>query len=292
MPKFYYRIAGLDILIESDRINPLFLFNYVPFRVQEEEVSSLLFSVSFQELPEVKGKPSRSYQVDEMTLYIYLGKEGCDVLVHSEITGKDYRFCARAHWTQIEMDLTFDDKEEYGILNYCLMLAFIYSSSFLDTVLIHASCICNDKYGVAFIGHSGVGKSTHSRLWMQHIPGTSLLNDDQPAVRLIDGVAYIYGTPWSGKTHCYKNKRVRLNTLFLMEQADKNEITELLPFAAFRRLLGSCSMMQEERMTFNCIVRTLVAIAEKTPVYELKNKPEQEAVLLAYEHSIGKKTSK
>lgn len=287
MNKLYYRVAGFDFMVENKQMDTLFLHNYTPFRIQEEEVTSLLFEVSFKELTEVKGKLSRSYQVDQITLFIYLSKDGCDVVARSE-SGKEYKFRARRQWTSIEMDLTFEDKEEYGILNYLLMLSFIYSSSLRDTVLLHASCIRYNEWGVAFLGHSGVGKSTHSRLWLEHIAGASLLNDDQPAVRLIDGVAYLYGTPWSGKTHCYKNERARLNALFLMEQADQNEIMPLSPFIAFRRLLASCSMMQEERMTFNCIVKTLVAIAENTNVYELKNKPEREAVELAYTYSIGK----
>lgn len=286
MNKLYYRVADFDFMVENKMLDPLFLYNYVPFRIQEEEVSSLLFEVSFRNLPEIKGKLTRSYQVDQIALFIYLAKDGCDVIARSD-NGKEYKFRARRQWTKIEMDLTFEDKEEYGILNYLLMLAFIYSSSLRDTVLVHASCIrCND-WAVAFLGHSGVGKSTHSRLWLEHIEGASLLNDDQPAVRLIDGVAYIYGTPWSGKTHCYKNERACLKALFLMEQADKNEIKTLSPFVAFRRLLASCSMMQEERMTFNCIVKTLVAIAENIQVCELKNKPEREAVELAYTYSIG-----
>lgn len=286
MNKLYYRVADFDFMIENSRMEPLFLYNYTPFRIQEEEISSLLFEVSFRELPDVKGEVSRCYQVDQIALNVYLSKDGCDVVVCSE-SGKEYKFRARRQWTSIEMNLTFEDKEEYGILNYLLMLAFIYSSSLSDTVLLHASCVRYDRWGIAFLGNSGVGKSTHSRLWLEHIAGASLLNDDQPAVRLIDGVAYLYGTPWSGKTHCYKNERVCLNTLFLMKQADENEIIPLSPFIAFRRLLASCSMMQEERVTFNCIVKTLVAIAENFHVYEMKNKPEKEAVELAYSYSIG-----
>lgn len=288
MNKLFYRVADFDFMIENERLNPLFLYNYAPFRVQEEEVTSLLFEVNFRELPEIKGKLSRSYQVEQITLFIYLGKDGCDVIARSEISGKEYKFRARRQWTSIEMNLTFENKEEYNILNYLLMLAFIYSSSLRDTVLIHASCVRLGEQGVAFLGHSGVGKSTHSRLWLENIEGASLLNDDQPAVRLLDGTVYLYGTPWSGKTHCYKNERAYLNALFLMRQASGNEITSLPPFIAFQRILSSCSLMQEERMTFNCIVKTLVAIAENTKVYELKNRPEREAAELAYTHSIGK----
>lgn len=290
MNKLYYRVADLDFAIENESINPFYLYNYAPFRTTEEEVSSLLFEVSFKELPEISGKQTRINEIDHLTLYIYLSKDGCSVKACSKITGKEYRLRARRQWTSIEMNLTFEEKEEYDILNYFLMLAFIYSSSFHDTVLIHASCVCRNDCAVAFLGDSGVGKSTHSRLWLEHVAGVTLLNDDQPAARLINGEPYLYGTPWSGKTHCYKNERARLNSLFLMKQADKNEVTPLSPFAAFRRLLAFCSMIQEERMTFNCIVKTLIAIAENAPAFQLENRPEREAVKLAYINSIGRKS--
>ena len=31
------------------------------------------------------------------------------------------------------------------------------------------------------------------------------MNDDNPIVRVIDGKAFVYGSPWSGKTPCYRN---------------------------------------------------------------------------------------
>lgn len=283
MKPFYYRIADLDISIDSNLLNPFNLFNYAPFRVQEEEVTALLFSVRFGEVsPSMKGEMKRSYCIEGMTLFLYVDGNGeCDVVCDSKDTGKKYYLSARSRWTDIKMNLTFEDAEEYVVLNNFLMLSFIYSASYYNTVLIHSSCIKYNNCGVAFLGHSGVGKSTHSRLWLENIEGASLLNDDQPAVRLKDGVPYLYGTPWSGKTHCYKRDKVRLVSLFLMEQAAENEIIPLSPLVAFRKLLASCSMMQEERSTFNCIVQTLIAIAESTQISLLRNRPEREAAEMA-----------
>lgn len=283
MATLYYRIADLDISIDSNLLNPFNLFNYAPFRVQEDEVTALLFSVRFGEVnPSTKGEMKRSYCIEGMTLFLYVDVDGgCDVVCKSKYTDKIYYLSARDRWTDIIMNLTFEDEEEYAILNNFLMLSFIYSASFHNTVLIHSSCIKYNNCGVAFLGHSGVGKSTHSRLWLENIEGASLLNDDQPAVRMIEGIPYLYGTPWSGKTHCYKRDKVRLVSLFLMEQAAENEIIPLSPMDGFRKLLASCSMMQEERTTFNCIVQTLIAIAESTQISLLRNRPEREAAEMA-----------
>ena len=85
-------------------------------------------------------------------------------------------------------------------LNNALMLIFAFAGSRHDTLLIHASLVRQNGYGYAFIAKSGTGKSTHVSLWLRHLPGCDLMNDDNPIVRIIDGEAYIFGGPWNGKT--------------------------------------------------------------------------------------------
>lgn len=99
----------------------------------------------------------------------------------------------------------------FGLHN-ALMLTFTRQTAPLDTLLIHSSVICKDQQGYAFLGKSGTGKSTHSRLWLQYIPGSELLNDDNPVIRICHGTPVIFGSPWSGKTPCYKNKEVPLES--------------------------------------------------------------------------------
>ena len=62
-----------------------------------------------------------------------------------------------------------------------LMLMFALASAPFDTLEIHSSVTVCDGAGYAFLGKSGTGKSTHSRLWREHIPGSTLLNDDNPS---------------------------------------------------------------------------------------------------------------
>ena len=97
--------------------------------------------------------------------------------------------------------------------------------------------------GYLFLGKSGTGKSTHSQLWLKHIPGTELLNDDNPAVRLINDEVIVYGTPWSGKTPCYKNKQVPIGAFVKLEQYPENIIRREPPLKAFATLLTSTSSM-------------------------------------------------
>lgn len=43
-----------------------------------------------------------------------------------------------------------------------------------------------------FLGESGTGKSTHTRLWLENIPGSRLLNDDSPVLRRHKGKNTLY----------------------------------------------------------------------------------------------------
>lgn len=54
-----------------------------------------------------------------------------------------------------------------------------------QALAIHSSVICLNNQAVLFLGESGTGKSTHTRLWREHIPGATLLNDDSPIIRIV-----------------------------------------------------------------------------------------------------------
>ncbi|MBP5381023.1 MAG: hypothetical protein J6Y39_04760, partial [Bacteroidaceae bacterium] len=89
-------------------------------------------------------------------------------------------------------------------LNNALMMAYAFAAAEKQTVLLHASVIRKDGKGYLMTAPSGTGKSTHTYLWYKNIPGCDLMNDDNPVVRIVEDVATVFGTPWSGKTPCYR----------------------------------------------------------------------------------------
>ncbi len=135
---------------------------------------------------------------------------------------------------------------EFSLSN-AMMLMFTFRTSRYDTLMTHSSVIRYKDEGYMFLGRSGTGKSTHSSLWLKNIEGTSLLNDDNPVIRLIDGKAYVFGTPWSGKTPCYKNEVVPLKAVVRLSQAPYNKITRLSKLQSYASLLPSCSCMRWDR---------------------------------------------
>lgn len=170
---------------------------------------------------------------------------------------------------------------EFAISN-AMMLLYTFCTSPYQTLMVHASVIRNDGLGYMFLGRSGTGKSTHSRLWLKHIPGSVLLNDDNPVIRVIDGLAYVYGTPWSGKTPCYKNESVPLKAVVRLSQAPYNKIARFAPLQSFASLMPACSCMRWDSASVSALHKTVEKVITVVPGYGLECLPDEAAAVLCY----------
>lgn len=169
-------------------------------------------------------------------------------------------------------------------LNNILMMYYAFATACADTVLMHASVVRKDGKGYLFLGKSGTGKSTHTRLWLQNIPACELLNDDNPIVSINKdtGRATVFGSPWSGKTPCYKNESIPVGAFVRLEQAPQNEIRREGAARAFASLLPSCSSLKEAEELNNGVIETVKFLAAHTPVYHLKCLPNPAAAELCF----------
>ncbi len=165
---------------------------------------------------------------------------------------------------------------EFSLTN-AMMLMFTFRTSGMDTLMTHSSVIRYNDEGYMFLGRSGTGKSTHSSLWLKNIEGTSLLNDDNPVVRVVDGKAYIYGTPWSGKTPCYKNEAVPLKAVVRIAQAPFNRITRLPLLQSYASLLPSCSCMRWDRNATDSLHKSVEKVVSKVACWHLECLPDADA---------------
>ena len=173
-------------------------------------------------------------------------------------------------------------QQQFG-LNNALMMAYAFAAATMDTLLIHASVIRKDGYGYLFTAPSGTGKSTHTHLWYKNIPGCDLMNDDNPVIRIVDGQARIYGSPWSGKTPCYRNIWAPIGAITRLEQRPANEIRQMSALEAFTTLLPAVSSMKWDRRVYMGICQTISRMIKSTPVYWLGCLPDAEAALLSYQ---------
>ena len=162
-------------------------------------------------------------------------------------------------------------------INNAMMLLYTFRTSSSDTLMVHASVIKYNGRGYVFLGKSGTGKSTHSGLWLRHIEGTELLNDDNPVIRVADGNVFVYGTPWSGKTACYKNECVQLGGIVRLSQAPYNKINRLAPLMAYTSFMPSCSCMRWDPRATDTLHKSVEKVISAIRCWHLECLPDEEA---------------
>lgn len=169
------------------------------------------------------------------------------------------------------------------VVNNFLMMIYTFATAERGTLMVHASVIRYEGHGYLFLGKSGTGKSTHTRLWLKYIEGSRLLNDDNPVVAFDPktGEATVYGTPWSGKTPRYLNESVPVGAFVRLEQAPANAISRLTATRAFAALLPSCSCLKQDASIYKGIIDTVTRIATRIPVCHLRCLPDEAAARLS-----------
>ena len=174
------------------------------------------------------------------------------------------------------------------LLRFACWIAYGVATAPFKTVAIHTSTIACGGKAILFLGESGTGKSTHTRLWREHIEGAVLLNDDSPIIRIIDGKPWVYGSPWSGKTPCYKNESYPLAACVRLSQAPYNKIERLSIAQGYGALHPSCppNFAYSDEL-YDCISDFLSSLLSVTPVYHLACLPDADAARLSCETIFG-----
>lgn len=158
--------------------------------------------------------------------------------------------------------------------------------------LLHASAVVIDEEAYLFSAHCGTGKSTHTSLWLKYLADKKpyILNDDKPAIRILEDGIYAYGTPFSGKHDMSENKRVKLKAICFMEQATTNSIKKIETKEAIKLFFEQTirKLKEEEMIKFLDI---LDKILKEVPIYKLSCDMSEEAVQLSYNTMRGGNTN-
>lgn len=169
-------------------------------------------------------------------------------------------------------------------LNTVMMLMFAFATARKNTLLMHASVTMKEGKGYLFLGTSGTGKSTHSQLWINNIEGCSLLNDDNPILKVCDdGEVRVYGSPWSGKTPCYRNLNVPVGAIVTLRQAKFNKISRQSLPEAYAAVYVSFSGYRFIKEMAEGLHITNAKVVSTVPCYQLECLPNPEAAYLCYQ---------
>lgn len=284
-------VAGHLLRVDflDDHNDPSLLPSFRPFLLTDEAVAgcgeqelSVTVDDSFDF--EAMGQEVGQFDCGGCNHGVYLLEDGSYQFVVSDLKGQvcslmqgnpDFSHCKVALRGE-----TFAQRN-YG-LNNAMMMAYAFCFADKGTLLVHASVIRKDGYGYLMTAPSGTGKSTHTHLWYKNIPGCDLMNDDNPIVRVVDGQVIIYGSPWSGKTPCYRNIQAPIGAFVRIQQRPRNEIRKMGSVEAFSTLLPAVSSMKWDPRVYKGICNTIGAVVGKVGVYELGCLPDADAAHLCY----------
>lgn len=202
--------------------------------------------------------------------------------------GRSYLLIKEDGSNIVESNLGRFEEADPSLVRFGIWIMFGIIVAPLGAIAIHSSVIVKEHQGVLCLGESGTGKSTHTRLWRENIEGARLLNDDSPIIRVIDGKAIVYGSPWSGKTPCYVNKSVPVRGLLRLSQAPHNKIYRLPALMAIGAILPSCPpAFAYDNTLQDHICNTVSDILTSTPAYHLECLPNGAAAELSYSTIFG-----
>jgi hypothetical protein len=210
-------------------------------------------------------------------------------------------------FTQGVLHIAADCQDVRFCIDNALMLLFAFRTAPLMTLEMHAAVVVkadrcavgsqtatkslldhpyglidSQEKGYLFLGHSGTGKSTHARQWLAAFDDAWLLNDDNPILRVMeDGEVRVYGSPWSGKTPCYKNAYARVGGIIKLSQAPHNKMRILSLPEAYAYMLSSASGLKMDRQMADYIYESIKHVITHVKCYHLDCLPNREAAVVA-----------
>ncbi len=288
MNRFYYNIATLTMCVEGGDTALLgdTLLGMEPFRVGvQDEVDILVYTDC---KAEVIPTPSKENIISDMILeetrYILAVVDQQIVFEMKTNDGGDYSLSHERGSKVVRLASCND----LFSLKFMLWNAYALVALNKGVVPIHASAVIKDEAAVLCLGESGTGKSTHTRMWMENISGTRMLNDDSPMLKMDGGQLRVYGSPWSGKMDFYINKDYEVKGLVRIKRALHNEIIKLDPMRSLASVYPSLSPMFANDTEMADMMLDIVSdIIETTPIYNLACLPNGDAARVAYQELYG-----
>lgn len=176
--------------------------------------------------------------------------------------------------------------------NYYLDSGFYFYQQLLrhDGMMLHASAVVVDGYAYLFSGPCGMGKSTHTAMYKKTFPDAVIINDDKPALRRIDGIWYVFGTPWCGKDGINVNTSAPLGGICFLHRGDTllRRLTALEALPQFLRQTYGRDTAQDAKL----LMSLLDDLLRNIPVFEFFNHAvpgDEQITYQAMREAIGRK---
>lgn len=281
---FSATVAGISLRFEADF--PLEVpaeFRPFPFsggEVQEVfSISPISQPVSFPQPPVFTSIRLNVYHTDDGIAREFPAihdADGCKAVCVLRKSGKNSLFFPEKLLSRIQTNCT-------------LSLLLGAEAVFLrhDCLLLHSSVVVCQGKAILFCGAPGIGKSTQAALWEQFL-GAEIINGDRCVISRRASGFYGCGSPYSGSSGILSNREAPIGAIFLLGQSEDNLLRRLSPAEAFRRIFRELTVNAWDPAFMERCLSLLTQLVEDVPVYELRCRPDEAAVLLAKNEIMGK----
>lgn len=152
-----------------------------------------------------------------------------------------------------------------------------------DGFLMHGVALEYEGKGYIFTAKSGVGKTTHARLWQEYFgeDKVRIINGDKPLIRKKNGKFYAYGTPWCGKEGYNINASCEVTAICFVTRGESNSIAEIGEEEALARLMAQIMILDSANLEKQ--LELIGSMVESVSRYKLSCNKSKEAAKVAYD---------
>lgn len=152
-----------------------------------------------------------------------------------------------------------------------------------DGCFFHSSALELDGDGYLFTALSGTGKSTHTRNWRKVFGDrVTMINDDKPIIRKIDGKFYVCGTPWMGKSDIGCNMMAPIKAMFVLQRGEENHAEKISPGKVLKQLFEA-TLLPKTRENMGKLLTLFNDLFTNVDLFLLTCNKDEDAARVAYE---------
>lgn len=182
-----------------------------------------------------------------------------------------------------EMQLYADKTQLQSIsMEFLIRTAMECRFCYEGVVSLHAACVEQDGYAVAFTGHSGLGKSTRAKAWVDGL-GATWISGDRPAVRLEQQGGTVCGVPWDGKEQIFRNVERPLKCIMEVRRSPLNYVRKLSVEQAQQLLMQQSFVPMWDTDAAVMAMMNVRRLIRQVPVYRVFCGPEEADAKAVYD---------
>lgn len=276
-----YKIANIKIKY-SGNANNYFLNNLSAYEVKlhkdepadiylHTEIGDIKSAPEGEEIVRYAGKTWLKTE-DGFSIYEYIPE--IDYYLASINISSDFKNVS-ARFADVDRDgIAVSTYHDYNLLGFIFEMYMLKNNA----MNLHSSAISYKNHGLLFSAPSGTGKSTHAGLWKKYYPDdTVIINDDFPAIKFINDIPYVFGTPWSGKTFINQNTSAPIKAIVFLRQSKTIYIKRLNTAEVLNYMITEIGKYPFEELMYS-LLSSVDKLIRSVPIYLLKCDISKESV--------------